>query len=483
MSSEKKKIPGQGKRKPVKDTNKILVFITAHNAESTIETLLESIPAAIHNYDYEILVLDDGSSDRTFDRAAVYQSLNQEIHLTVLYNPAKQGYGGSQKIGFQYAIENGFAAVVLLHGDGQYAPEELEKLIRLVLDEEADAVFGTRMAQGFKPTGTRAYSVATLKRIPFELNTDGFNFNAEIAIQLKLNGSRICEIPVLARAGRQGWHANALVNAWNARRASLKAKFHQLNFSYHRQFDIIKPGDGYPPKFDFLSSHTMAINEVRPGTHVLDIGCGAGHVGRELEKRNCRVTGVDMAEGEEGKPLRKFSKIDLNRDSLPFPPDSFDFILILDVLEHLDPPSQFKLLEKIRRGAKSKKPAIIITVPNIAFLFIRLQLLMGNFNYGKRGILDMTHRHLFTFKSIRRLLKQAGYKIEKTKGVPLPYPQVMGNNLMSRSLLRINSCLLRLVPGLFSYQIFIKATPLSTVGQLLETAEAKSRERGINIKK
>lgn len=499
----------------MKDSKKILIFITAYNAESTIEKVLKRIPSAIYNYNYEILIIDDKSSDHTFDRASAYKSRNKEIQLTVLYNPENQGYGGNQKLGFQYAIEKDFDVVVLLHGDGQYAPEVLEKLILPVLNEEADAVFGTRMTQGLKLTspgmpfykyagnrilsfmqnrildmrltefhsGYRAYSVKTLKQIPFELNTNDFHFNTEIVIQLKINESRIHEIPIPTCYGDEKCYVNGFVYAWNVIKATLRAKLQQMNISYHRQFDIAKPKHLYPPKFDFLSSHTMAIDEVRSGAHVLDIGCGAGHVGRELEKRSCQVTGVDVTTEEEGKSLQKFSKIDLNRDAIPFPPDSFDFILILDVLEHLDLPSQFNLLEKIRTGSKSKKPVIIITVPNIAFLFIRLQLLMGNFNYGKQGILDMTHRHLFTFKSIRRFLKQAGYKIEKTKGIPPPYPQVIGNNVVSRFLLKINTYLIWLIPGLFSYQIFVKATPLSTAKQLLKLADEKSRERELNIKK
>lgn len=484
----------------MKDSKKILIFITAYNAESTIEKVLKRIPPTIYNYNYEILIIDDKSSDHTFDRASVYKSRNKEIQLTVLYNPENQGYGGNQKLGYQYAIEKDFDVVVLLHGDGHCAPEVLEKLILPVLNEEADAVFGTRMAQSLKlissmqnrilgkrltefHSGYRAYSVKTLKQIPFELNTNDFHFNTEIVIQLKLNESRIREIPIPTCYGDEKCYVNGFVYAWNVIKATLRAKLHQMNISYHRQFDIVKPRHLYPPKFDFLSSHTMAIDEVRSGAHVLDIGCGAGHVGRELEKRNCQVTGVDVATEEEGKSLQKFSKIDLNRDAIPFPPDSFDFILILDVLEHLDLPSQFNLLEKIRTGSKSKKPVIIITVPNIAFLFIRLQLLMGNFNYGKQGILDMTHRHLFTFKSIRRFLKQAGYKIEKIKGIPPPYPQVIGNNVVSRFLLRINTYLIWLIPGLFSYQIFVKTTPLSTAKQLLKLADEKSRERELNIKK
>jgi 2-polyprenyl-3-methyl-5-hydroxy-6-metoxy-1,4-benzoquinol methylase len=483
MTRKKKKTLDAGNGKPVKAAKKILIFIAAYNAESTIEKVLKRIPTAIYDYNYEILIIDDKSADHTFDRAAAYKARNQELQLTVLSNPEKLGYGGSQKLGFHYAIENDFAAVVLLHGDGQFTPEELEKLILPVLNEEADAVFAGRIAKDLKPTGYRVYSINVLKQIPYALNTDGFHFNQEIAMQLKLNESRICEISIPARMEGKGWPVNGLLYSWNVLRSSLRARLHQLNVSYYRQFDIVKPGHSYPPKFDFLSSHTMAINEVRAGSQVLDIGSGAGYVGRELEKRGCQVTGVDMALEAESQLLQKYSKIDLNCDPLPYPADSFDFILLLDVLEHLDLTAQIHLLEEIRTGAKSKKPLLIITTPNIAFLFIRLGLLVGKFNYGKRGILDMPHKHLFTFKSVRRFLKQAGYKIEKVKGIPPPIPQIIGNNMISRFLLRVNAGLIRLIPGLFSYQIFVKATPLATADELLRLAAEKARERESGIKK
>lgn len=491
---------------------KILIFIVAYNAESTIEKVLKRIPHHIYKYNYEILIIDDRSSDHTFDIASVYKILNREINLTVLYNPENQGYGGNQKIGYRYAIENGFNVVALLHGDGQYAPEMLETLTLPVLNDKADAVFGTRMARGLKPlfsgmpmykfvgnrilttiqnrvlgmhltefhSGYRVYSVNTLKQIPFELNTNDFHFDTEIIIQLKLNESRIHEISIPTYYGNEICRVNGLVYAWNVMKATVGVKLHQMSIFYQRHFDIVKPLHWYPPKFNYISSHTMAINEVKEGANVLDIGCGAGYVGKELEKRGCQVAGVDVATEEESNLLQRFKKMDLNTDDIPFPPDSFDYILLLDVLEHLDLPSQFRLLEKIRVDSKSKKPTIIITVPNIAFLPIRLQLLLGNFNYGKRGILDMTHRHLFTFRSIRRFLKQAGYKTEKIRGIPPPFPEAIGDNAISRFLLKINTVLIRYLPNLFSYQIFVRAVPLSTANQLLKIASEKSKEREIN---
>src|SRR5207245_918523 len=69
--------------------------------------------------------------------------------LTVLRNQYNQGYGGNQKVGYAFAMQNGFDYVAMVHGDGQYAPEELPRLLQPMLDGEADAVFGSRMLTRF----------------------------------------------------------------------------------------------------------------------------------------------------------------------------------------------------------------------------------------------------------------------------------------------------------------------------------------------
>src|SRR5262249_18283643 len=109
--------------------------------------VLLRIPHSIaEEYETEVLVIDDGSSDRTYERAHA-ASLNQEapFPVTVLFNPVNQGYGGNQKIGYFYALRNGFDFVALLHGDGQYAPECLPELVRPLKERSADACFGSRM--------------------------------------------------------------------------------------------------------------------------------------------------------------------------------------------------------------------------------------------------------------------------------------------------------------------------------------------------
>ncbi len=106
-------------------------------------------------------------------------------------------------------------------------------------------------------------------------------------------------------------------------------------------------------------------------------------------------------------------------------------------------------------------------------------LLFGHFNYGKKGILDATHTRLFTFRSLPVLLKQSGYKIIELRGIPAPFPKALGNNFLSRLLVRVNSALIRLSRGLFSYQIFVRAQARPAVHNLLhETIEFRADLRG-----
>ena len=72
-----------------------------------------------------MLIIDDSSKDDTFLNGLRYQQAHSAFKITVLRTPENQGYGGNQKLGYRYAIDNGFDIVALIHGDGQYAPEKL----------------------------------------------------------------------------------------------------------------------------------------------------------------------------------------------------------------------------------------------------------------------------------------------------------------------------------------------------------------------
>ncbi len=487
---------------------RILILIVAYNAESTIKNVLSRIPNSIFKYDYEILILDDQSKDNTLEKSERYGKEKGGLNLNILYNPKNQGYGGNQKLGYRYAIDNNFDAVILLHGDGQYAPEVMEDLFLPILKGEADAVFGTRMQKsgdaikGGMPlykyignrilsatqnfflglglseyhSGYRVYSVDALEKIPFEYNTSDFHFDTEIIIQLWLAGKKITEIPIPTYYGDEICRVNGIKYAWNVFKTTIKVKLQKMHLCYQRKFDIEKKGERYPLKLGYQSSHTKAIEEVTANSKVLDIGCGEGYIGIELQKKGCDVCGIDDACLELDCKLSEFKQANLDNAELPYNPSEFDYILMLDVLEHLNTVSIYKLLDKIRAESMQNKTKIIISTANVTFFIVRLQMMFGNFNYGKRGILDYTHRHLFTRNSLSETLKQCNYEISKIDGIPPPYPAAIGNNYISKTLLLLNKIAIKILPGLFSYQFFIVATPYPTTNQLLENAKAAAEK-------
>ena len=87
--------------------------------------------------------------DETYELAVGIQAMANLPKLHVLKNERNLGYGGNQKAGYRYFIEQGFDVVVLLHGDAQYAPELLSHLYAPIVRGEADAVFGSRMMKDF----------------------------------------------------------------------------------------------------------------------------------------------------------------------------------------------------------------------------------------------------------------------------------------------------------------------------------------------
>ncbi len=108
----------------------------------------------------------------------------------------------------------------------------------------------------------------------------------------------------------------------------------------------------------------------------------------------------------------------------------------------------------------------------------RILLLLGQFNYGRKGILDRTHSRLFTFRSLRDLLEQCGFEVIETRGIPAPYPKALGDNALSHTLLWFNELLIKLRKQLFAYQTFFRARTAPTVEALLgETFNLSERLR------
>jgi glycosyltransferase involved in cell wall biosynthesis len=490
---------------------RLLVFIVAYNAERTIQPTLQRIPARLSNdYEVEVLVIDDSSTDRTFDHGELLRRAETlPFALTVLFNPVNQGYGGNQKIGFHYAIQHGFDFVALIHGDGQYAPECLPELIEPLASRQADAVFGSRMLRksdarrGGMPlykfvgnriltsvensllrtnlsewhSGYRLYSTDALRRIPFHLNSNVFHFDTEIIIQLVIAGLRIKEIAIPTYYGDEMSHVNGLTYAKDVVMACLKARAQEWSLFYDRKFDSpAQRRTPYTPKLDFESTHTLAVERIAPGTRVLDIGCAGGYLGDILRTRGCHTTGVDDEPVDEAFRLDAFQIHDLNQRPFPLDLQAFDYAVMLDVIEHLHSPENF-VDDFVRAASRNPNLKLIASTGNVAFIIVRLMLLLGQFNYGKRGILDLTHTRLFTFATFRRLFEQSGFDVLEMRGVPAPFPLALGDGIVGRWLLELNKALISVSRSLFAYQIFAVVQPKPALESLLDHAQRESGRR------
>ena len=202
---------------------KILCYIPAYNAAATIPSVIDRIPDSMMTQIDEFLVVDNCSEDNTHLVSKGYAQEKGMTNLTVHRSEVNGGYGGSQKVAYRYAIDNGFDVVVMLHGDGQYAPEKMEYLLEPIFQGKADHVFGSRMTGdprgGGMPlhrylgnrflttveniilgwnlseyhSGYRIYTVDALRRIPFEKCSGEYHFDSEILVQVRMAGLRVVE--------------------------------------------------------------------------------------------------------------------------------------------------------------------------------------------------------------------------------------------------------------------------------------------------
>lgn len=492
-----------------------MVFIPAYHAETTIESVVRRIPASLADlYDLDVLIIDDSSPDLTFARShEAARAAGIAFDVRVLFNPVNLGYGGNQKIGYRYAIEKDYDLVALLHGDGQYAPERLPDLLAAFNQGDVAAVFGSRMItawgalRGGMPlykfvgnriltwiqnkllrsslsefhSGYRVYAVEALRSIPFERDSNDFHFDTEIIIQLFKARRRIVELPIPTFYGDEISRVSGIPYAFNVVRESLKASLQEMGIFYDRKYDCAPPSRAdRMPKLGFPSSHSMALQLIPAESRVIELGCADGYMGAAFkERKNCTVAGVDAFPPTE-VTLDEFFQRDLNEGLRGIPVGQYDYILLLDVIEHLRSPEAF-LDELYRSLARNPEAEIVLSTANVGFFIPRLMLLFGQFNYGKRGILDLTHTRLFTFASLRRSLEQAGFEIREMKAVPAPFPLALGDNGLSRFLVAANALLNRVWRRFFSYQIFVRAKARPSVEYLLGAAHEESARKVLEL--
>jgi hypothetical protein len=123
---------------PDRFRSKIAILIPAYNEADNVGHVLDQMPAEVCGMRTEVLVVDDGSRDGTGDVAAEHGALVAR-HVT------NRGGGAALRTGYRLMVESGAEIVVTLDADGQHRPDEMERLVKPVLDGEVDVAHGSRV--------------------------------------------------------------------------------------------------------------------------------------------------------------------------------------------------------------------------------------------------------------------------------------------------------------------------------------------------
>ncbi len=282
---------------------------------------------------------------------------------------------------------------MLLHGDGQYAPELLPQMVEPLIEGRADAVLGSRMLvkgaarRGGMPlykfvgnkilttlqnalagthlsefhSGYRAYRTAALRSIDVEANSDDFDFDTQIILQLHRAGRRIVEIPIPTYYGDEICYVNGIRYGRDVLKRTLDYRLARAGLN--AGIGGAEPDYAYKPSE--TSSHGRIVEwmAARDAAKVLDVGCASGQLGRALRRQGHYVVGVDAhrAEGVEDD-VDEFVHHDLDRGLPPELDGQFDVILCADVLEHLRQPDE--LLAGLR-GVLGPTGTVLVEHPQL----------------------------------------------------------------------------------------------------------------------
>ncbi len=194
---------------------KVLIIIPAYNEEKRIERVL----LGVKDYGYDVLVVNDGSTDQTVEVVSKYK------FVKLINNPINLGAGGALQTGYKYAFLNNYDYVINLDGDGQHDPKHINEFIDELKNNNADIIIGSRFLNNdsYKPPFARRIGMSLFRYIAkiitgqkFTDTTSGYKgMNKEVVklfassefpndypdvdtiILLKFRGFRVKEIPVL----------------------------------------------------------------------------------------------------------------------------------------------------------------------------------------------------------------------------------------------------------------------------------------------
>lgn len=404
-------------------------IIAAHNHSDLTEQCVQFLGETLAEIPHEIIVVDDGSADDTYERIRTKGDIQlirnaTQLGVAVAWNQGKKAAGGD--------------VLLFLHNDILLTKQALQTMMEALLSKSDIGAVGPMtngcyygIQQGIRVQGN-VTDVAAIRRIVHQVEQMGFLpeplfFLEDFCLLLRREAADAVGefdeqfFPVgfedadyalrLRRAGysllRVGTYAHNCGGSHLDDGASWTDVWERNKARFYEKWGII-PGYSLIVRLDILRH----IDRGRENLSVLDVGCACGTNLMWLKSYNpeARLCGIELNE-KSASIAQWFGQVEaldvetLEREEWR---NSFDYIILADIVEHLKDP--WSLLKRMK-GFLKPGGRLVISVPNVCHISNLQHMLHGNWEYQDSGILDRTHLRFFTKKSFKKCLEEAGLSI------------------------------------------------------------------------
>ncbi|OMC77570.1 hypothetical protein BK125_13670 [Paenibacillus odorifer] len=410
------------------------IIILAYNQLEYTKMCIESIREYTDLNSYELIVIDNNSSDGTRD----WLRIQSDIKL--IENDSNLGFPKGCNQGIEISTGDN---ILLLNNDTIVTYNWLDNLL-VALNGDPSVGAVSCVTNNCSYAQSVPYSYANIE----EMHEFSKNFNTnnlgEYNERIKLIGfcylikkSVINEIGMLDEQFSPGNFEDDDFSL-RIRKAGYRLLLCKDTFIHHfgsvsfieekekyakllnRNAVLFEKKWGFSPLYSqHIRFDVLNMIQDSPDTElvILEVGCACGGTLLEVKNRykNSTVFGIEINKeaAEVSSLIADVSTVNIEKEALPYQENTFDYIILADVLEHLVDP--WSVLEKLR---KSLKPSgrILISIPNIMHHSVIQGLLNGFWTYTDAGILDKTHMRFFTLYELKKMIISTGYKIDHLSG-------------------------------------------------------------------
>jgi GT2 family glycosyltransferase len=412
-----------------------IIILTFNKLEYT-KACIESIRMHTKPECYEIIVVDNHSTDGTVDW------LRDQADLRVIYNEKNEGFPAGCNQGIKMAAGDN---VLLLNNDTVVTRNWLDNLIQCLYSSEDIGAVGpvTNYCSYYQSIPVEYQSIEEMHAFAASYNQQAEKWESRLKLVgfcMLIKREVVENVALLderftpgnfedddysLRIWQHGYKLKLCRNTFihHAGSVSWKDDHSQFAQAFYGSNKKFEDKWGFNSGYSLLIRHEIIELMDSPKDkeiHVLDVGCACGATMLQIknEYKNASLYGIELNK-QAAAIASLFADVRSSNveEELSYPLDYFDYVIFADVLEHLYNP--WDVVKNIKKHLK-KDGKILVSVPNVMHYSLLRELINGQWTYRESGLLDQTHIRFFTLYEIIKMFRLAGYHDLDCKTIILP---------------------------------------------------------------